>query len=153
QQPTLRGLVQTVKFLPQLSWDRVANTWPPVGTMLTTKPPIWITAHDQPQHHPPNRRMDHVFRHRWTDPNRSFGQIEFIPAVEREKGYRSNPQLRRSTQLGIFTVYPALRRALDTVGPVPLEGGLAKRLNKLEVDSTKGMTSENGHKTVLANGI
>ncbi|KAF9991857.1 hypothetical protein BGZ80_008847, partial [Entomortierella chlamydospora] len=136
-QHTLVGLVQAIKCLPCLTWEETVEAPPPVGTLMATNLQEWVTTQDRPRPHPPNWRMDRVFRPRWTDPEHTAGQLEFIPVEERQIGYRSHPQLERNTEQGIFTAHPALQDAIDNIGPMSMEDDLATRLNSIVVKSSK----------------
>ncbi|KAF9994267.1 hypothetical protein BGZ80_005430 [Entomortierella chlamydospora] len=81
--------------------------------------------------------MDRVFRPRWTDPERSLGQLEFIQAEERQTLCRSHIHFERNTRQDIFTAHSALRNALENIRPMSMEDGFATRLNGIVVGSTK----------------
>ncbi|KAF9178318.1 hypothetical protein BGZ49_005392, partial [Haplosporangium sp. Z 27] len=140
QQPTLRGMVDSLKSLPRLGWESITDNMPPIGTLMATNLQIWITPQNRPRPHPPNWRMDHVFRPQWTDPEQTLGYLEFIPSEERVQGYRSHMQLERNTNLGIFAAHPALRQALDVNGPLSLADDLATRINDVVIMRTKNIT-------------
>ncbi|KAF8977611.1 hypothetical protein BGZ46_007255 [Entomortierella lignicola] len=116
---------------------------PPIGTLMATNLQIWITPQDRPRPHPPNWRMDCVFRPQWTDPEQTLGHLEFIPSEERVQGYRSHIQLERNTNLGIFAAHPALCQALDVNGPLSLVDDLDTRINDVVVMRTKNITLGN----------
>jgi len=106
---------------------------------MATRLNIWITAGGRPEPHPPRWRMDRVFRLVWTDQEASTGHLEFIPAPERLRGFRSHPRLEDNARQGTFTIHPSLRRVIDTPGPLSLKDDLADRLNDIRInDSDKG---------------
>jgi len=138
-QPTLKRLVQAVTIIPRISWEDINEARITVGTLMATRLNIWIAAGGRPEPHPPRWRMDRVFRLVWTDQEASTGHLEFIPAPERLRGFRSHPRLEDNARQGTFTIHPALRRVIDTPGPVSLKDDLADRLNGIRInDSDKG---------------
>jgi hypothetical protein len=83
--------------------------------------------------------MDRTLRPTWTDQDETVGRLEFIPAPEREQGYRSHPRLEINATEGVFNIHPALRRAIYNPGPMVLEDDLASRLNNIKLnESEKG---------------
>lgn len=138
QLPSLRALVESMKVLPKLHWriDEVALT--PIGTILATHLPLWITAPNRPEPHPPNWRMDQVFKVVWTDMEKTTGHLDFIPSGERSIGHRSHPQLERNTRSGFFTPHLSLQSALmNGQGHLSVKDDLAKRINKIKVSKKK----------------
>lgn len=133
----LKGLVTAVKHIPSLTWEQETAESLPVGTMMATLLPLWLKADGVPEPHPPNWRMDRVFRPVWTDEAKTEGTLAFIPLLERVN--RSRPGLENNQRHGRFKAHPALQRALDTPGPLTLEDDLAERINKIVITQ-----SENG---------
>ncbi|KAG9067604.1 hypothetical protein KI688_012389 [Linnemannia hyalina] len=105
--------------------------------MMATLLPLWLKADDVPEPHPPNWRMDRVFRPVWTDETNTEGAMTFIPLLKRIN--RSHRGLEDNHRHGRFKAHPALQRTLDTPGPLTLEGDLAERINKIAITQ-----SENG---------
>ncbi|KAF9177513.1 hypothetical protein BGZ50_008691 [Haplosporangium sp. Z 11] len=112
----LRGLVQATKTIPSLRWEHPADVSTPVGTIMATLLPQWLTAVDVPEPHPPNWRTDQVLRPRWLNQEKTEGHLEFIPPSERSSGHRSCPRLEDNTRNGFFRAHPALQRAMDITG-------------------------------------
>ena len=133
----LRGLVQAIKTVPSLPRMQVIADSTPIGSLLATLLPQWLTADDVPEPHPPNWRMDQIFRPRWLNQEKTEGHLEFIPPTERCSGHRSHPRLEDNTRNGFFRAHPTLRRALDNIGPMSLKDDLADRINKIAVDGSK----------------
>jgi hypothetical protein len=135
----LKGLVKAVERIPRLKWDQETAESLPVGTMLATPLPLWLKAGNVPEPHPPNWRMDRVFKPVWTDEAKTESQLVFIPYEERARGYRSHSRLERNHTDGHFVAHPALQQALDIPGPLSLGDDLAERIDEIAIAQ-----SENG---------
>ncbi|KAF9101630.1 hypothetical protein BGX29_005410, partial [Mortierella sp. GBA35] len=89
-----------IKHIAGLSWDQETAESVPVGTLMATLLPQWLTANDVPESHPPRWRMDRVFRAHWTDEAKTEGRLEFIPRAERTIGHRIHASLEDNTRIG-----------------------------------------------------
>ncbi|KAK5808358.1 hypothetical protein F5H01DRAFT_416299 [Linnemannia elongata] len=81
--------LQAVERISALSWVQDTADSLKVGTMMATLLPQWLKPDNVPEPHPPNWRMDQVFRPVWTDEAKTEGRLEFIPTNERSIGRRS----------------------------------------------------------------
>ena len=138
----LKGLTQAIERIPGLSWDQETADSLKVGTMMATLLPQWLKPDGVPEPHPPNWRMDRVFRPVWTDEAKTEGRLEFIPTVERSVGHRTHSRLEENTRRGHFKAHPALRRALDNDGPFDMVDDLAERLNGIAINKSENGTFE-----------
>jgi len=138
----LKGLTQAVERISPLLWDQDTADSLKVGTMMATLLPQWLKPDSVPEPHPPNWRMDKVFRPVWTDEAKTEGRLEFIPTEERSTGHRTHSRLEENTRRGHFKAHPALRRALDNDGPFDLADDLAERINEIVINKSENGTFE-----------
>ncbi|KAF8945461.1 hypothetical protein BGZ47_002608 [Haplosporangium gracile] len=149
----LKGLVQAVKRISGLSWDQETADSLKVGTMMATLLSQWLNPDGIPEPHPPNWRMDRVFRLVWTDEAKTEGRLESIPTDERSTGHRTQSRLEEDTRGGHFKAHPALRCVLVNDGPFDLVDDLAERLNGIVINKSEngtfGLASTHSFRQVL----